>query len=229
MQKLPPPRVTTPDMRTRFPIEQLTGLSLVLALHAAALYGLWSARLIPSPADTATLFVNFIAPPQVKKADEPNRPPAPKPRAIEPPPQTRQLVAETPATTPTDYVAPPPPPKPEPIQAPVAAVPVIQAQLPVGPVALASELSVACPQRSAPTYPTMSRRQGEVGVVVLRVELSETGQVATAKVQTSSGFDRLDEAALAAVRTWHCNPATRNGQAVRATALQPFNFVIQGN
>ena len=44
MQKLPPPRVTTPDMRTRFPIEQLTGLSLVLALHAAALYGLWSAR-----------------------------------------------------------------------------------------------------------------------------------------------------------------------------------------
>jgi protein TonB len=75
----------------------------------------------------------------------------------------------------------------------------------------------------------MSRRQGEVGLVVLRVELSETGQVATAKVQTSSGFDRLDEAALAAVRTWHCNPATRNGQAVRATALQPFNFVIQGN
>jgi protein TonB len=218
-------------MRTRFPIEQLAGLSLVLALHAAALYGLWSARMLPSAADAATLFVNFIAPPEVKKPDEPKRPPVPRPRPIEPPPQTRQLVAETPATAPTDYVAPPPPPKPEPIQAaPVAAAPaVIQAPLPVGPVALASELSVACPQRSAPTYPTMSRRQGEVGLVVLRVELSETGQVATAKVQTSSGFDRLDEAALAAVRTWHCNPATRNGQAVRATALQPFNFVIQGN
>lgn len=206
---------------------RLLGLLLVLALHAAALYGLWRANLVPSPVEAATLFVNFIAPPDVKKADELKRPLVPKPRPIEPPP-TRQLVAETPATTPTDYVTPPPP-KPEPIPAPVAAPPVIQAPLPIAPVAMASELSVACSQRSAPTYPTMSRRQGEVGVVVLRVELSETGLVANATVQTSSGFDRLDEAALAAVRTWHCNPATRNGQAVRATALQPFNFVIQGN
>ena len=160
MQKLPPPRVTTPDMRTRFPIEQLTGLSLVLALHAAALYGLWSARLIPSPADTATLFVNFIAPPQVKKADEPNRPPAPKPRAIEPPPQTRQLVAETPATTPTDYVAPPPPPKPEPIQAPVAAVPVIQAQLPVGPAILTGSRQTTPTRSSHPRRPACALREG---------------------------------------------------------------------
>lgn len=218
-------------MRTRFPIEQFVGLALVLALHAAALYGLWSARMLPSAADAATLFVNFISPPEVKPTDEPKRLRPTKPRPIAPPPQTRQLVAETPATAPTDYVAPPPPPKPEPVQAaPVAAAPaVIQAPLPNGPVALASELSVACPQRSAPTYPAMSRRQGEVGVVLLRVELSETGHVANARVQASSGFDRLDEAALAAVRTWRCNPATRNGQAVRATALQPFNFVIQGN
>ena len=87
---------------------------------------------------------------------------------------------------------------------------------------------MACPQRSAPNYPATSRRLGEMGLVVLRVELSETGQVAVAKVQNSSGFDRLDEAALAAVRTWHCTPPTRSGQPVRATAMQPFNFVIQG-
>ena len=109
------------------------------------------------------------------------------------------------------------------------AAPIVQTPLAVGPVALSSELSVACPQRSAPAYPAISRRLGEMGVVVVQVELSETGHVTVAKVQTASGFDRLDEAALAAVRTWHCTPPTRNGQPVRATALQPFNFVIQGN
>ena len=208
--------------------QRLVGLLLVLALHLSALYGLWSARLIPSPEEAATLFVNFIAPPMPPKVEEPKRlPTPPKPRAIEKP-QPRQLVAETPVTASTDYVAPPPPVMPEPVQVPAMAAPVIQAPLPAGPVALSSELSVACPQRSAPNYPATSRRLGEMGLVVLRVELSETGQVAVAKVQNSSGFDRLDEAALAAVRTWHCTPPTRSGQPVRATAMQPFNFVIQG-
>ena len=38
-----------------------------------------------------------------------------------------------------------------------------------------------------------------------------------------------DDAALAVVKTWRCNPAIRNGQPVRAIALQPFNFVLQGH
>lgn len=214
--------------------QRLAGLLLVLALHAGVLYALWSARLIPSPTDTATLFVNLIAPPVEKKAPVPQRPPEPKPkpksRPIEPP-QPLQFVAESPVIAPADPVAPALPRKPEPAQAPVAAAPapVVVGPLPVGPVALSSELSVACPQRSAPSYPDMSYRQGEQGVVMLQVELSETGQVADAQVQNSSGFDRLDNAALKAVRKWRCTPAMRNGQPVRATALQPFNFVIQGN
>ena len=216
--------------------QRLAGLLLVLALHAAALYGLWSARLLPSPADAATLFVNFIASPDEKKSPEPQRPPEPQPKPkLRPiaPPQPRQLVAQAPVTAPTDFVAPAPPLKPGPIQHPLAVVavpaPMPVAHLPVGPVALSSELSVACPQRTAPSYPAMSRRRGEQGSVVLRVELSETGQVVNAQVESSSGFGRLDESAQAAVRTWRCTPATRNGLLVRATALQPFNFVIQGN
>jgi protein TonB len=63
----------------------------------------------------------------------------------------------------------------------------------------------------------------------LRVELDEQGKVSMARVATSSGLSRLDEAALAAVRTWRCAPGTRNGQPVRATALQPFKFVLHGN
>jgi protein TonB len=48
-------------------------------------------------------------------------------------------------------------------------------------------------------------------------------------VVNSSGFKRLDEAAMTAVKTWRCNPPVRNGQPVRAVALQPFNFVLQGD
>ena len=51
------------EMAWRLPLDRLVGLAFVLALHAAALYGLWQHRLIPSPQEAMTLFVNFIAPP----------------------------------------------------------------------------------------------------------------------------------------------------------------------
>ena len=94
---------------------------------------------------------------------------------------------------------------------------------------LGAELSVSCPDRTAPTYPALSRRLGETGTAVLRVELDERGQVSVAQVATGSGFSRLDEAALAAVKSWRCTPAQRNGQAVRSVALQPFQFLLQGH
>ncbi|TXT40427.1 MAG: periplasmic protein TonB [Comamonadaceae bacterium] len=219
---------------------RLAGLLLVLALHAGVFYGLWRARLLPAPTDETALFVNFIAPPEEKKTPEPQRPPEPqpkpKPRPIEPPP-ARQLVAETPVTAPADFVAPAPPPKAEPIQPPVAAAPaptaapapVATTPLPTGPVALSSELSVVCPHHPDQRYPVMSKRLEEAGRVLVQVELSETGQITSAQVQSSSGFVRLDNAALAAVRTWRCTPAIRNGQPVRASALQSFKFELQGN
>ena len=210
-------------MSDRHPPERFPSLLFVLALHAAAIYGLWSHRLLPTPTEAATLFVNFIAPPAPQKAAEPMRPAAaPKPRPIEKQ-QTSQLVAETPAVVATDYVAPPPLAKPAAvIEAPAMA-------LPVGPVAISSELAVACPERPAPGYPALSRRLGETGKVVLRVELDEQGLVAAARVETTSGYERLDQAALAAVKTWRCNPPRRDGQPVRAVARQPFHFVLQGS
>ena len=130
-----------------------------------------------------------------------------------------------------EYVAPPlplplpPPPQPEPEPEPAPAVP----QISTGPVLLSSELSVSCPELAAPVYPSISRRMGEEGKLVLRVELDEKGRVDKARVATSSGYSRLDNAALETVRKWRCKPSTREGQAVRAVALQPFNFVLQGN
>lgn len=209
-------------MIRKFGAERATGLMFVLALHALALWGLWTHRLIPMPDEAATLFVDFIAPPP--KPVEPPKPKlTPPPRPVE---QPRQLVAEAPVVSPTEPVAPPPPPKPAPaIEAPAAAP--APAPKPAGPVTLGAGLSVACPERTPPRYPPASRRLGEFGTTVLRVELDEQGQVARAAVATSSGFPRLDDAARAAVQTWRCTPAHRDGQAVKAVALQPFKFVLE--
>lgn len=206
-----------------FKPEHAFGLIAVLAMHAAILWGLWQHRLIPSPQEAATLFVNFIAPP-APKIIPPE--PKPKPKPIEKP-QPRQIVATSPIIAPTDYVAPPPPPQPVPVVAPPEPVTPAAPPLPLGPVTMAGELSVACPQRTAPSYPPTSRRLGEEGTVVLRVELDEQGKVCAARVSSSSGFARLDTAALDAVRNWHCNPAQRAGQPVRSVALQPFKFILQ--
>ena len=195
--------------------ERLAGFAAVVVLHAAAFYGLWSHRILVMPDEVVTLFVETIAtpPPPPKEPPKPAR--LERPRPIDKP-QPQQLVAEAPITSPAEPVAPSPPP--------VAEAPPAR---PAGPVSLGSELAVACPERSAPAYPPLSRRLNEEGKVVLRVELDEQGNVGSARVATASGFPRLDEAALAAVKTWRCNPARRDGQPVRAVALQPFKFVLQ--
>lgn len=231
------------------------GLLAVVALHGGVLYGLWSAQLIPPPSEAVTLFVNFINPPPPQpapratpvlvpsKSVKPLKPakPAEPPKIVEPPkvveppkmdepamplvkPTHYHLAAEAPVISRSEVVEPLPP------SAPVAAPPppAPAAPMPVGPVTLASELAVVCPDRTPPAYPLMARRLGETGTVVLRVELDETGRVSAAQILNSSGFSRLDAAALAAVKTWRCLPAQHGGEAVRAVATQPFNFTLEG-
>ncbi|MCA1974009.1 MAG: TonB family protein [Caenispirillum sp.] len=194
----------------------------MLALHAAALWGLWQHRLAPAPREALTLFVNFIAPPAPARKEEAKPPQAPKPKTPEKP-QPRQIVAAAPVVAPTDHIAPPPPAPAIEAPAPPASPPA-----PSAPLALSTELAVVCPERTAPVYPSVSRRLGEEGTVVLRVELDDSGRVAAARVHSGSGHARLDEAALGVVYGWRCTPAERNGRPVRAVALQPFKFVLQG-
>lgn len=206
--------------------EHAAGLALVVALHAAALYGLMKHRLVPLPDKVETLFVNFIQPPEPPKPDLPKPPEPPKPARLDtprPPEPQRHLVVEAPAA-PNDYVMPPPPPRPS---EPVIEAPPAPPPKPVGPVTLSGELALACPTRMPPAYPVLSRRLGESGKVVLRVELDTDGRVDSARVSTSSGFKRLDEAALSAVGGWRCNPPLRDGQPVRAVALQSFQFNLE--
>jgi protein TonB len=195
------------------------GLAFVLAIHLALLAALWNHRYIAFPDEAAVLFVETIAAPPPRQREEAPQPPRPERRRTAPPRQHTQLVAEAPVNSPAELVAPPPAPT-----LPVAEAPPPE---PAGPLTLGTEWSVSCPERSAPAYPPPSRRMGEEGMVVLRVELDEEGVVVAARVVSGSGFSRLDAAALAAVKTWRCTPARRDGQPVRAVALQPFRFVLQ--
>ncbi len=221
--------------------EKITGIFLMMLLHGAVLYGLWSHRLIPAPQEAVTLFVDFIkpSPPPQEKDELPPPPPPPrkvrlvKPQPVVAPPQP-VLVTNAPVVAPEEPVTPPPPPDPAPELAvetppgPPAPGPTDVLPEPPTPMVLGSDLAVACPQRSPPEYPAMSRRLGEQGRVVLRAELDETGRVVAARVKESSGHRRLDDAGLAAIKTWHCNAPVRDGAAVGAIALQPFNFVLEG-
>jgi protein TonB len=220
-------------MNHKISIEQwskLSGLAMVLALHGALLYAAMSYKLIPPPQEAVTLFVNLINPP--KKVEPPPEPPKlppkkvtlVKPQPVLQPKPEPLLVSNAPVVAVNEPVAPPPPV----IPAPPAPEPVVEAPVKPATVTLSSDLSVSCPQRAMPNYPAASRRLNEQGLVVLRVELDETGHITSARVETSSGYKRLDEAGLAIVKTWHCNAATREGKAVRAVALQPFDFILEG-
>jgi protein TonB len=212
----------------------LPGLLFVLIVHAALFYFLWNQRLISPPEQVVTLFANLIALPAPETA--PEAVPEPVPVKLQPEKKPvikpkERLVAKSRITPKQEYVEPQPEPIAEPVLAQAKelgpAVPPTQMQ--TGPVTLSSELSVSCPKLTAPAYPAISRRMGEEGKLVLRVELDENGHINNAKVINSSGYERLDTAALTAVKDWQCNPSVRNGQPVRTVALQPFNFVLQGN
>jgi protein TonB len=65
---------------------------------------------------------------------------------------------------------------------------------------------------------------GEAGRVVLNVQVSATGAAEQVSVRTSSGSERLDQAALKAVKQWKFIPARRGDEAVAAQVLVPITF-----
>lgn len=133
---------------------------------------------------------------------------------------------------------PPPPPKIETTPPPFVPPPDISIDLPVEttqttaitattqkPVAKPPPAPVAVqrtpPQQNKrrplvePDYPPQSKRLGEEGATVLRLYILEDGRVGDAQVAQSSGFPRLDEAAVKhAKRAWKFIPGTENGKPV---------------
>lgn len=67
---------------------------------------------------------------------------------------------------------------------------------------------------------------GEEGRVVLRVLVSADGRAEQVELAKSSGYDRLDQAAIKAVRNWRFKPGTKNGEPQSMWFNQPINFQL---
>ena len=81
-----------------------------------------------------------------------------------------------------------------------------------------------------PEYPPTSKRLGEAGTVIMLLTVNEEGKVTEAKIDTSSGFERLDEAALKeALRTWRLLPGTQGGKPVTMQYKFKVVFKIENN
>ena len=80
-----------------------------------------------------------------------------------------------------------------------------------------------------PEYPALARKRGWEGRVLLAVDVSADGTVQAARLQTGSGHDLFDEAALGAVRKWRFQPGTRDGEPVAMQVLVPVHFILKDN
>ncbi len=186
----------------------------VLVVHALAILALLESREIAVHRESVTT-VSLIDMP--RKSDPPAQA---KPPELAP--VRAQLVFEAPPLPDVSVVS-------EPLPAPVmaAALAVDAPSRAAGAVALTDELAVFCPSRAPPAYPPQSRRLREQGEVSLRVVLDARGYVSDVSVAGSSGFGRLDQAARAAVLSWRCQPAIRDGQPTAAVAIQNLEFKLE--
>jgi TonB family protein len=78
-----------------------------------------------------------------------------------------------------------------------------------------------------PIYPKKSRRRGEQGKVVLAAEIASNGRALQALVNISSGYPRLDQAALESVLKWQFIPGKKAGVPQVMWVDIPINFVLE--
>ena len=78
----------------------------------------------------------------------------------------------------------------------------------------------------APDYPPISRRLGEEGRVLMKVLVSADGAAENVAIEKSSGSERLDNAAIQAVKRWKFIPAKKNNEALSAYVIVPVKFSL---
>jgi periplasmic protein TonB len=82
-------------------------------------------------------------------------------------------------------------------------------------------------QNPLPRYPSIARRRGIEGRVVLRVQVDAEGHPAQVVVLASSSHEVLDKAALRALRKWRFEPAKRAGIAIAGQVDVPVSFRLR--
>ena len=217
-----------------------------MATHALLLT-LWPDWRVPQKEGPKPLIVEIIKPPKIVEPPkplplepEPPRKVKPKPEPVTPieqkrvepapqqQPQARALLTAAPEA-PVSPQAPlipiaepkPAPPPPEPPRA-QAAPPAPPAPQPVEP----PRSDAAYLNNPRPNYPLAARRRGDHGTVLVRVLVTADGQAASVGLEKSSGHSSLDEAALAAVKSWRFVPARQGAQAVEAPYVVPVVFKL---
>jgi protein TonB len=78
-----------------------------------------------------------------------------------------------------------------------------------------------------PAYPRRARRDGIEGTVTLSVLVTAAGVPGRVELETSSGSETLDRAALNAVKAWQFAPARRGNEAIDAWVLVPVVFRLE--
>ena len=73
-------------------------------------------------------------------------------------------------------------------------------------------------------YPLESKRRNEEGVCVVKITATAEGNVEDPILTLSTGYPRLDEACLVAVRGKHIKPKIRDGKPTTVTLEMPINW-----
>lgn len=200
----------------------------VVLFHAAALWALQTGLLrraaeIIVPAE---ILSEFIEPPAPRVVPIPPAPiptvkPVPTPAPLPMPPREPAPVANAPVAVAT------PPATTVPGTAPATAV-TFPAAAPAAPPRVEPPSSVAqYLQNPKPPYPAISKRLGEQGKVVVRVLIGVDGAAQKAEIRQSSGFDRLDQAALSTVLGWRYVPGKRGSVPEAMWFDVPIHFVLE--
>lgn len=214
----------------------------VVLFHLAALWAL-QAGLLRRAAPIVQVVVpveivsEAVTPPAPKV--EPPPPPAPEPpaavkrpairkpeRRLPPAPAPLAIPEPQPApNAPTGELAPQPP-------APAAAVPVAPEPPPSAPSPSSGQVELPSSgasylQNPAPVYPAISKRLGEQGKVVVRVLIGPDGSPQKVELKRSSGYDRLDRAAVDYVMKCRYVPGKVGGVPQAMWYEAPVSFVLE--
>lgn len=192
-------------------------LGIVIGAHVVAGLAILATRTVMPQISEQPLVVELLQP-ATQEA------PATKPQPVMKPTPVRQPIPKSPApvieATKSDMAA---------SSAPVAT--------PATPPAAAPAAAAEPPSQArfdadylrnpAPPYPSLARRAGEQGTVVLRVSVTPQGTADSVDIKTSSGSVRLDESAQKTVRNWKFIPAKRGETAVQSWVLVPIVFKLE--
>jgi protein TonB len=150
------------------------------------------------------------------------------------------VLASTKVAQPHEMQAPPPVPvtesKPEapvvqvaqPVAAPASAVAKVPdvVQPPAQPVSLPSS-ALRYLVEPKPVFPRVSRELGEGGTVKLRLLIDEQGRPVTISLAETSGFPRLDQEALRAMRSARFQPRIVDGVARSVSTIAILKFDLE--